>query len=91
MLAICDGDKGCNKEFNLDKFKIEFMNYGIVKTYFKCPNCGKEFVAFYTDEAIRRKQNKIRKLKGANKVERLKKHIAIDMKVLRERVEREVI
>lgn len=87
MLAICDGDKGCNKEFNLEKFETEFLDDGVEKTYFKCPNCGKEFIAFYTDEAIRNKQKKIRKLKDVNKVERLRKRIAIDMKVLRERVE----
>lgn len=91
MLALCDGDKGCNQEFNLDKLEIEYMDDSIEKTYFKCPNCGKEFVAFYIDEAIRRKQNKIRKLKDVNKVDRIRKQIAIDMKVLRERVEREVI
>ena len=91
MLAICDGEKGCNQEFNLDKFDIKYMDDGIEKTYFKCPNCGKEFIAFYTDEAIRSKQKKIRKLNDDSKVERLRKHIAIDMKVLRERIEQEAI
>ncbi|NYB73866.1 hypothetical protein HZF24_06900 [Sedimentibacter hydroxybenzoicus DSM 7310] len=91
MLAVCDGNNGCNQEFNLEKLEIEQLDDGIEKTYFKCPNCGKEFIAFYTDEAIRNKQKKIRKLKDANKIERLKKHTAIDMNVLRKRIEQEVI
>ncbi len=87
MLMVCDGDNGCNKEFNLDKLDIEYLDDGIEKTYFKCPNCSKEFIAFYTDETIRNKQKKIRKLKDVNKIERLKKHIAIDVNALRERME----
>lgn len=91
MLAICDGDKGCNQEFNLDKFETEYMDNSVEKIYFKCPNCSKEFIAFYTDEAIRNKQNKIRKLKDVGKVERLRKRIEIDMRVLREKIEQEII
>lgn len=87
MLAICDGDKGCKKQFNLEKFETQCLDEGIEKVCFKCPNCGKEFVAFYTDELIRNKQKRIRKLKDANKIERLRKRIAIDMKTLRDKIE----
>jgi transcription initiation factor IIE alpha subunit len=87
MLVVCNGDNGCNKEFILDKLEVEYLDNEVEKSYFICPNCGKEFVAFYTDKAIRKKQNKVKKIKDVNKFNILKKSIAIDMKVLKEKIE----
>lgn len=86
MLVICNGDKGCNKQFNLDNLEVEYLDNGVEKNYFKCPNCGKEFVAFYTDKDIRNKQQKIKKIKDNNRFQKLKKTIELDMKALKEKI-----
>jgi hypothetical protein len=57
MLSKCDH---CQHEFQVDGFPIEDMPDGVEKTYFECPHCKREYVAFYTDPEIRELQAKIR-------------------------------
>ncbi len=87
LLVTCDAKDGCKKEFDLDRFEVEKLGNGIEKTYFKCPHCGKEYIAFYTDKDIRMKQFRIRKLTSLKKINKLKKEIGNDMDNLRKRVE----
>jgi predicted RNA-binding Zn-ribbon protein involved in translation (DUF1610 family) len=87
MLVKCDGKDGCNQEFNLEKIEVTKLDNDIEKTYFVCPHCGKEYVAFYTDKHIRKKQAIIRGLKSPSAIEQLRKEIAKDMKRLRKKVE----
>lgn len=87
MLVKCDGENGCGEEFGIKGFEVEKLGNGTEKTYFKCPHCGKEYIAFYTDKGIRMKQFKIRKLTSAKKINKLKKEIGNDMDNLRKRVE----
>jgi len=47
LLARCDGEGGCGKEFRITKLELDKLNRGIEKTYFRCPHCNKEYVAFY--------------------------------------------
>lgn len=53
---------GCNQAFTFDDFSFEQLHDGIEKTYFNCPHCGHEYVAFYTDEEIRKLQDRVRKV-----------------------------
>lgn len=38
------------------------MQDGIEKTSFTCPHCSHEYIAFYTDDEIRRLQERIRRV-----------------------------
>lgn len=87
MLVKCDGPESCGREFHLEKFELAKLDNEVEKTYFICPHCGKEYVAFYTDPTIRRKQEKIRRLYSPYKIEKLKNEIAKDMKKLRSEIE----
>ena len=87
MIVKCDGKDGCNQEFNLEKLEVAKLDNEVEKTYFTCPHCGKEYVAFYTDPTIRRKQEKIRRLYSPYKIEKLKNEIAEDMKKIRSEIE----
>lgn len=87
MLTKCDGPESCGKEFNLERFELAELGNDIEKTYFTCPHCDKEYVAFYTDPAIRRKQERMRRLNSPYKREGLKNEIGADMKVLKAKIE----
>lgn len=87
MLVKCDGPESCGRVFHLEKFELAKLDNEVEKTYFTCPHCGKEYVAFYTDPTIRKKQEKIRKLYSPYKIEKLKNEIAEDMKKLRSEIE----
>ncbi|MEC1304323.1 hypothetical protein [Lysinibacillus capsici] len=60
IYAKCN--KSCGYKFYVQSFKKEIMNHTIEKNYFTCPNCGKEYVCFYTDDSIRKLQAELRKL-----------------------------
>lgn len=51
----------CGKEFE-PELKVDKFDGGVEKAYFVCPHCGEMFDGFYTNESIRKKQVKIRKL-----------------------------
>lgn len=87
MLAKCDGEGGCGKEFRIRRFILDKLGNGIEKTYFRCPHCKKEYLAFYTDKNIREKQKKIRKMTHPLFIKKMKKDIAADMAELKMRVE----
>lgn len=58
MLVKCN--KGCEKNFELAKFKEKKLKDDVVETYFKCPHCGKKYNCFYTDKEIRQLQAQLR-------------------------------
>lgn len=90
MLVKCDGDKGCGEEFRVARFTVDNLVDGVEKTYFRCPHCEKEYVAFYTDKEIRRKQQAIRRVTNPYLLKKKRKEIAADMAALRERMNGEV-
>lgn len=89
MLVKCDGPESCGKEFNLERFELTELDNGIEKTYFHCPLCNKEYVAFYTDPAIRKKQERMKRANSPYKRDKLFQEIGKDMKALREKIENE--
>lgn len=55
-------DAGCGRSFTVEEFNHIQLHSGIEKTSFACPHCSHEYVAFYTDDEIRRLQERIRKV-----------------------------
>lgn len=55
-------NKSCGHRFYVQRFKLDKLDNKVEKTYFTCPNCGREYVCFYTDEPIRKLQAKMREL-----------------------------
>lgn len=55
---------GCNKckEVFERKIEVEKVKGDIERTFFVCPNCKEKYTAFLTNEKIRNKQEKIKKL-----------------------------
>ena len=51
MRVKCDGDGGSCKKFDLEQkdFKTERVRNDIERTFFLCPNCGKEYIGFYAN------------------------------------------
>src|SRR5690606_30423325 len=60
ILATCDA--GCDKTFTVTKFKTKKVKNGIEKTYFRCPHCKREYVAYYASKETTKLQRKMRKL-----------------------------
>lgn len=60
MKTHCDA--GCQHSFEFGDFSIDQLGGGVEKVYFTCPHCGKEYVAFYTDDEIRKLQARIRRV-----------------------------
>lgn len=60
IYAKCN--KSCGHRFYVEHFKLDKLNNKVEKTYFNCPNCGHEYVCFYTDESTRKLQAKMREL-----------------------------
>lgn len=60
IYAKCN--KSCGHRFYVEHFKTDKLDNKVEKTYFNCPNCGREYVCFYTDESIRKLQAKMREL-----------------------------
>ena len=60
IYAKCN--KSCGHRFYVEHFKIDKLDNNVQKTYFNCPNCGREYVCFYTDESTRKLQAKMREL-----------------------------
>lgn len=97
MQTICDA--GCKQQFVIHDFQYGSLDGGVEKTFFTCPHCQHEYVAYYTDKEIRKLQEKIRKVqrrfanfnydhKAVAKQERkLKDQIKEKMDALRARIE----
>lgn len=60
IYAKCN--KSCGHKFYVQHFKKDKLHNSIEKTYFTCPNCGREYVCFYTDEQVRKLQKKQREI-----------------------------
>ncbi|MCL1698204.1 hypothetical protein [Lysinibacillus sp. BPa_S21] len=60
IYARCD--KSCGHNFYVQHFKEDKLHNTIEKTYFNCPNCGQEYVCFYTDEEVRKLLKRQREL-----------------------------
>lgn len=55
-------DAGCKKEFTIPKFRTKKVKHGIEKTYFVCPHCKQEYVAYYANAGTLQLQKEMRKL-----------------------------
>lgn len=92
-------DAGCNQAFTFNDFSFEQLHDGVEKTYFNCPHCGQEYVAFYRDEEVRKLQERVRKVQrrllsphydhdaAAKQEAKIKKKIKVKMDELRQRFE----
>lgn len=60
IYAKCN--KSCGYKFYVQYFMKDMLSHNIEKTSFSCPNCGQEYVCFYTDERTRKLQAELRKL-----------------------------
>ncbi|MFS0822162.1 hypothetical protein [Bacillus sp. 1P02SD] len=58
--ASCN--EGCNKPFTVTKFKTKKVKNGIEKTFFRCPHCKHEYVAYYSSKETLKLQKEMRKL-----------------------------
>lgn len=87
ILAKCDGENGCGEEFRIARLTVDNLRDGVEKSYFRCPHCDKEYLLFYTDKEIRRKQKAIRRVTNPYLLKKKRKEIAADMAALREKVE----
>lgn len=85
MLAICDGENGCGRQWDLKRVTVDRLGE-VEKTYFTCPGCGKEYLCYYTDPSIRRKQSKIRTLTNTKRINKMKKEIGKDMDRLKNKM-----
>lgn len=95
--TVCDA--GCKEQFTIQDFQHGDLGDGVEKTYFTCPHCLQEYVAFYTDAEIRKLQEKIRKVQsrfakqhydpkaGSKQEAKLKKQIKEKMDALRNKIE----
>lgn len=56
--AYCN--ENCQKQFGVNKFDTKRIDDDIEKTYFLCPHCNHEYAVYFTDEAVRKLQKKLR-------------------------------
>lgn len=94
-------DAGCQQAFEVGSFLTNKLPGGIEKVYFACPHCSREYVAFYTDEEIRKLQARIRRVQSrfadpyTNHADAFKKEAALQQQIkekmdtLRKRIERD--
>lgn len=62
MPAICN--EGCGKQFEVNGFQTARLPGAVEKTFFTCPHCQREYVAFYTDSEVRQLQDKMRRIQS---------------------------
>lgn len=97
ILATCD--EGCGKRFTIKEMPVTKLGEGIEKTSFACEHCQHEYVAFYTDEEVRKLQEEMRNVTlrigrkngksglVLDSLNRMSKQIKEKMDALRKRVE----
>jgi len=97
ITTVCDA--GCKEQFTIHNLQQEHLSDGVEKSFFTCPHCQHEYVAFYTDAEIRELQEQVQKVqrryanpkcnvKAAIKQEsKLKQQIKAKMDALRARIE----
>lgn len=71
----------CKKDFNID-IKIEKYDGGIEKVHFHCPHCNQEYISYFTNAEIRKKQKKAIFIKDKNKNKKMQSEILKDMREL---------
>lgn len=62
MPAVCN--EGCGKQFEVKGFQTARLPGAVEKTFFTCPHCQHEYVAYYTDPEVRQLQDKIRRIQS---------------------------
>lgn len=60
IAAHCDA--GCKKEFTVTKIRTRKVKNEIEKTFFRCPHCKQEYVAYYASAETLKLQKEMRKL-----------------------------
>lgn len=82
MLSKCDT---CQYEWELEKMETTKLD-DIEKVFFICPNCQKEYIAFYTNAEIRKMRARMKQAsrKEYQRLVRMNKKL---MKELREKME----
>lgn len=60
MRTVCDA--GCQKAFTVQDFQHVLIENGIEKTFFACPHCLHEYVAYYSDSEVKKLQQKMRNI-----------------------------
>lgn len=60
--AICN--EGCGEQFEVKGFQTARLPGAVEKTFFTCPHCLHEYIAFYTDLEVRQLQDKIRRIQS---------------------------
>lgn len=59
MLILCD--KGCKKEFDIDKSQsIERVDNNVELLWLTCPHCNREYLLYATNNKIKTLQDKVR-------------------------------
>lgn len=77
-MVVCDT---CKKDFNMD-VRVTKLDDEIEKVHFYCLYCNQEYISYFTDEEIRKKQKKVRFIKDKNKNKKMKSEILRDMQNL---------
>jgi transcription elongation factor Elf1 len=94
--ARCDS---CDNDFEIE-MKTEQLGETVEKNFFTCSHCGKEYVSYYMDQNIRKKQSDLKMLwrnirsastpknynKLQKKIEELQNEIKEELKRLRESI-----
>jgi transcription initiation factor IIE alpha subunit len=94
--ARCDS---CDNDFEIEN-KTESIGETVEKNYFTCSHCDKEYVSYYMDQNIRKKQSDLKMLwrnirssttpknynKLQKKIEELQDEIKKDLRQLRETI-----
>ncbi len=77
LKSTCDK---CGEEFEIE-VKTELIK-NIEKTYFTCPHCKNEYIAFCTNQSVRRKQAEMKMLhKEARRAKTLRQLEKIQLKI----------
>lgn len=59
MLILCD--KGCKKEFDIDKSQsIERVDNNVELLWLTCPHCNRKYLLYATNNKIKTLQDKVR-------------------------------
>lgn len=77
-MVNCDA---CKKDFKMD-IKVTKLDGGIEKVHFYCPHCNQEYISYFTNEEIRKKQKKVVFIKDRNKNKKMQSEILKDMQNL---------
>ena len=60
MIVNCDD---CKNDFEL-KLQVEQVNDTLEKVFFECPLCRRIYITQYTNDSIKKKQSRLRKIQS---------------------------